>query len=175
MEMQLRNDSEWKNEFTANGDTEILWLVVTNPKRSYGKSYARFEQYFGSSTVSEYLANGGTKGDLKHDWKHRFLSLYLPETETVAPVELLTGGAPEAEEPLPVLTPAEEEFAEFARFDQPPGPIGSELAEPIVETAEPIVETAEPIVETAEPPKPVIEDPSTTRPMRSRKSRATAK
>lgn len=123
----LRDKAEWKSEFTANGSTKIEWLVDGNPKRPSGQSYSRFQNYFQSQTVEEYLNAGGTKGDLKYDWENKFLDLQLPETETKAPIELLEQSSSEpdpltiAEEALPsdevadsrAMSSAEDDFAGF--------------------------------------------------------------
>jgi hypothetical protein len=114
MAKQLRDKAEWKSEFSANGSTRIEWLVDGNPKRPSGQSYSRFERYFQSPTVEEYLKAGGTKGDLKYDWEQCFLDLHLMATEAKAPIELLEQDPLTiVEEALPVLDAAEDDFAEF--------------------------------------------------------------
>lgn len=70
----LRSFENWSSNWFAP-ETVINWEVKGNPKRSHGKSYERFENYFGASTVGEYISAGGTKGDLRHDWAHQFLTL----------------------------------------------------------------------------------------------------
>lgn len=74
MATETREMSGWTSSWYVN-ETPIQWEVKGNPKRSHGKSYSRFEKYFGAETVGAYLENGGTKGDLKYDWQHGFLSL----------------------------------------------------------------------------------------------------
>jgi hypothetical protein len=78
----------------TDGSTKIHWLVDGNPKRPHGKSYGRFEAYFGSETVQEYLDKGGTKADLRYDWTKLFLDLESDESDDSetpdesAPVEM---------------------------------------------------------------------------------------
>lgn len=74
MATETRDMAGWTSSWYAN-ETPIQWEVKGNPKRSHGKSYVRFENYFGCETVGAYLEKGGTKGDLKYDWQHGFLSL----------------------------------------------------------------------------------------------------
>lgn len=91
--IKLRNVEEWDTNFGAPA-AKITWLVDGNPKRPHGKAHERFENYFGTATVEEYLNAGGTKGDLRYDWQHEFLDVELPprvetsvaaaETPTVA-------------------------------------------------------------------------------------------
>ncbi len=54
---------------------EITWLVEGNPKREGSKSRDRYEAYRSATTVEEYIAAGGTFGDLKYDAEHGFLSV----------------------------------------------------------------------------------------------------
>lgn len=57
------------------GDTGITWLVEENPKRPGSAAHERWEGYYGSETVEEYLENGGTRGDLRWDIDREFIEL----------------------------------------------------------------------------------------------------
>ena len=48
-------------------DTKLSWTITSNPKRPSGKAHQRFEAYLGKTTISDYLAAGGTMADLKYD------------------------------------------------------------------------------------------------------------
>ena len=54
---------------------KVIFNVKSNPKREGSKAHARFSKYMGSKTVEEYLANGGTKGDLKYDSEKEFITI----------------------------------------------------------------------------------------------------
>jgi len=54
---------------------EITWLVEGNPKREGSKSRDRYEAYRSATTVEEYIAAGGTFGDLKYDAEHGYLTV----------------------------------------------------------------------------------------------------
>lgn len=98
MPKETREMAGWQTSWFAD-TTPINWEVKGNPKRTHGKSYARFELYFGAETVKQYLEKGGTKGDLKYDWQHMFLSL---GDGTESPVSA-------AQDPLDVIENAMEE------------------------------------------------------------------
>lgn len=98
MPKETREMVGWQTSWNAD-ETPINWEVKGNPKRAHGKSYARFELYYGASNVKEYLEKGGTKGDLKYDWQHMFLSL---GNDTESPVSA-------APDPLDVIETAMEE------------------------------------------------------------------
>lgn len=69
-------------------EAKISWLISKNP-RSMGKlTHARFEKYFGASSVAEFMAQGGTKGDLLWDIRAGYLAV---EGVTVGPA---TGDKP---------------------------------------------------------------------------------
>ena len=78
--MAEKRSEGWTSSWYAD-ETPIVWEVPGNPKRPHGKSYARFQSYFGAQTVGEYFKSGGTKGDLKYDWTNAFLSLGFPEND----------------------------------------------------------------------------------------------
>eukprot|EP00913_Durusdinium_trenchii_P031352 g29357.t1 len=59
-------------ERLADEQTEI-WYVQENPKRKGSDSWKRYEEYKQAKTVGEALQLGSWKGDLKHDFDHRFL------------------------------------------------------------------------------------------------------
>lgn len=120
MATQTREMSGWNSSWFAD-ETPIQWEVKGNPKRAHGKSYARFEQYFGASTVKEYIENGGTRGDLKYDWQHAFLTLEsdTDAAEIVAqsddPADIIENALNEHKKsrrnakPVIVVTPIDEE------------------------------------------------------------------
>ena len=51
----------------------ITVLVDGNPKRPWGAAYRRFDLYWTGMTVGEFLAAGGTRGDLWYDQDHDFI------------------------------------------------------------------------------------------------------
>lgn len=56
-------------------DMKIKVLVKENPKREGSASYARFAHYFNSKSVADFIAAGGTYGDIKWDIEHNFISV----------------------------------------------------------------------------------------------------
>ena len=48
-------------------DAALTVLVTENPKKQGSKSRERFEHYFTSKTVGEFLAKGGTYADIAYD------------------------------------------------------------------------------------------------------------
>ncbi len=56
-------------------DSEVTFLSTENPKRVGSKSYDRWNAYAGATTVGEYIAAGGTYGDLKYDAEHGFVKV----------------------------------------------------------------------------------------------------
>jgi hypothetical protein len=52
-----------------------LEFVANNPKRSSGKAHSRFENYSKAKTVSEAIALGATKADLRYDFDHKFVAI----------------------------------------------------------------------------------------------------
>jgi len=48
----------------------------TNPKRVRSKAWLRYENYSDSTTIQEYLDNGGLKEDLRWDSKKGFLTIF---------------------------------------------------------------------------------------------------
>lgn len=48
-------------------DMKLTVLVSENPKKQGSKSRERFEHYFTSKTVGEFLAKGGLYGDIAYD------------------------------------------------------------------------------------------------------------
>lgn len=48
-------------------DMKLTVLIAENPKKQGSKSRERFEHYFTSKTVGEFLAKGGTYGDIAYD------------------------------------------------------------------------------------------------------------
>ena len=48
-------------------DSKLTLLVTENPKKQGSKARERFEHYFTSKTVGEFLAKGGGYGDIAYD------------------------------------------------------------------------------------------------------------
>ena len=63
--------------------TDIVTVLVPNPKRPGSLTHARFELYRTGQTVGEFLAAGGRRVDLKWDEEHKFVSI-SPATAKVA-------------------------------------------------------------------------------------------
>lgn len=63
--------------------TDIVTVLVPNPKRPGSLTHARFELYKTGQTVGEFLAAGGRRVDLKWDEEHKFVSI-SPATAKVA-------------------------------------------------------------------------------------------
>jgi len=63
-------------------EAKITWLVSKNPRSAGKGTFARFERYFGSNTVAEFLSAGGSKGDLLWDIRAGYLAV---EGVTVGP------------------------------------------------------------------------------------------
>jgi hypothetical protein len=53
----------------------IKLLAAENPKRKGTESYTRFELYRTCKTTADFLAKGGTAGDLRYDAERGFISL----------------------------------------------------------------------------------------------------
>ena len=53
----------------------ITLLVDGNPKRPWGAAHRRFDLYWTGMTVGEFLAAGGTRGDLWYDHDHGFIRI----------------------------------------------------------------------------------------------------
>lgn len=101
----------------------VTFLTESNPKRVGSKSFDRFAAYMGAGTVGEYIAAGGTYGDLKYDAEHGFITVggfdavvkerkerapkaaATPKAEKVAPIK-------RKGKPAPVAVEAEEEVEE---------------------------------------------------------------
>lgn len=63
---------------TQNDDRVIRLLVTTNPKRPGTSSHDRFARYRDGMTVAQFVAAGGTTGDLTWDQTHSFIRLDPP-------------------------------------------------------------------------------------------------
>jgi hypothetical protein len=48
-------------------EASLKLLVTENPKKAGSKSFERFQHYFTSKTVGEFLSKGGTYGDIAYD------------------------------------------------------------------------------------------------------------
>lgn len=80
MAQELRNSNDWDSAF-GNRESEIQWEVGGNPKRPGFKAHDRFEKYFKAETVGAYLDAGGSRGDLRYDWEHKFLTIIPKESD----------------------------------------------------------------------------------------------
>lgn len=67
-------------------DTDVIAVLVPNPKRPNSLSFARFAIYTTGITVAEFLAKGGRRADLKWDTDHDFIRIHSAE-EWVATCE----------------------------------------------------------------------------------------
>ena len=56
-------------------DTKIKVLAKENPKRAGSASFDRFALYSKNATVGDFLAAGGTSGDLHWDSEHEYISI----------------------------------------------------------------------------------------------------
>jgi len=102
----------------------VSFLTDSNPKRAGSKSFDRFAAYMGTGTVGEYIAAGGTYGDLKYDAEHGHITVegfdaVVKERKERAPKAAKpAAAAPKAApikrkgKPAPVAVEAEEEFEE---------------------------------------------------------------
>lgn len=64
-----------KPQPAADDKRVITVLVKDNPKRPGSKSHARFALYKTGMTVGEFLAAGGTSGDVAWDARHKFIEV----------------------------------------------------------------------------------------------------
>jgi hypothetical protein len=85
----------------------VEFLVENNPKRVGSKSFDRFSAYMGTGTVGEYIAAGGTYGDLKYDAEHGFIAVegfaaVVKERKERAPKAEKAAPAPKAEKAAPI-------------------------------------------------------------------------
>lgn len=56
-------------------DAPITLLVEDNPKKEGSKARERFQHYFGSKTVGDYLSAGGTYQDIAYDLGRQFIKI----------------------------------------------------------------------------------------------------
>ena len=56
-------------------ESAITWNITRNPRAPGRGTFDRFAKYFGTGTVAEYTAAGGTKGDLLWDLRSGYLSI----------------------------------------------------------------------------------------------------
>ena len=66
--------------FDLAGKTKLQW-VHHNPKKLGTAAHARFEAYRGSTTVAQFFAHGGAKGDLRYDMEKGYVSVKKSWTE----------------------------------------------------------------------------------------------
>lgn len=79
---KLTHDPKLTIVGTPTPEAKITWHIRSNPRTMGKGTHTRFEKYFGSNTVGEYLASGGTKGDLLWDIRAGYLGV---EGVTVGP------------------------------------------------------------------------------------------
>lgn len=60
-------------------DTDVIAVLVPNPKRVGSLSFSRFAIYTTGITVAEFLAKGGRRADLKWDADHDFIRIHSAE------------------------------------------------------------------------------------------------
>lgn len=56
-------------------EAKITWLVTENPRSKGRATYDRFQAYLGTPSVADYLAAGGTRGDLNWDLRAGYLTI----------------------------------------------------------------------------------------------------
>ena len=56
-------------------DAKITLLVTENVKKKGSKAAERFQHYFASKTVGDYLAAGGTYQDIAYDSGRQFVKI----------------------------------------------------------------------------------------------------
>lgn len=56
-------------------DAPVKLLVETNPKKEGSAARERFQYYFDSATVGDYLAKGGTYQDVAYDIGRGFIKV----------------------------------------------------------------------------------------------------
>jgi hypothetical protein len=88
-------------------EAKVKFLTESNPKRAGSKSFDRFAAYMGTVTVGEYIAAGGTYGDLKYDAEHGHISVegfdaVVKERKERAPKAEKAAPAPKAEKAAPI-------------------------------------------------------------------------
>jgi hypothetical protein len=64
----------------ARTDPRVVVYVAPNPKKPGSSSWSRFEQYTVGETIDQFLARGGTLGDVKWDLERGFIQLGAPGT-----------------------------------------------------------------------------------------------
>ena len=57
----------------------ITMLVEENPKKEGSKSRTRFDHYFNSKTVGEFIAAGGTYADIAYDIGRMHIQITVPK------------------------------------------------------------------------------------------------
>lgn len=56
-------------------EAKVTLLVKENPKKEGSKARERFQHYFNSKTVGDYLAAGGTYQDIAYDNGRQFIKI----------------------------------------------------------------------------------------------------
>lgn len=72
---KLHHDPKLAIVGKIESEAAITWLVTENPRSPSKVTFQRFAKYFGSATVGDYLAAGGTKGDLLWDIRAGYLTV----------------------------------------------------------------------------------------------------
>jgi hypothetical protein len=63
----------------APDDPRIIATLKDNPKKVSSQSFQRYALYKVGMSVAEFIAAGGTKGDVQHDLSKGFITLVSPE------------------------------------------------------------------------------------------------
>lgn len=71
-------------------EAKITLKIEENPKREGSEARERFESYFQSETVGEFLDSGGSMGDINYDIIHGFIEV---DGATITEVEVKPRGS----------------------------------------------------------------------------------
>ena len=143
------DESEWRAGGTAHiqvaaSDLSMwiqenvpIWVLQENPKVK--KSRVRYERYKRATTTGEYLALGGTKGDLRHDMERGYVRLaHAAQAEStrrkteawrrqsLAELEARPKGKGAGQEPQPLTSPSQVGEAASSKGPLPPPPAEAE-------------------------------------------------
>lgn len=71
---RVQNDGQQRPKLIKN-DPRVIYDIQEGAKRPGSKSYDRYKLYQEGMTVTEFIAAGGTAGDVKHDVSKGFIKL----------------------------------------------------------------------------------------------------
>jgi len=78
-ESEVESAFKHDKNIAINGDIKpesaLTWFVGTNPRAKGRATFARFEAYMGAETVADYMAKGGTLGDLRWDLRSGYIAI----------------------------------------------------------------------------------------------------